>query len=117
MREEINTMPTKTLVRDEILGVNNLRNLSQKNLMEMVDNNEKLGLIANNELAIAMIRWDKYEKIIDLLESQQHKIEMLESLFEDSELAKMYGEHIEQVEKGNSKTHRIEKPEDVFKML
>lgn len=117
MREEVIVMPTKTISREETMGVNNLRNLSQKNLMEMVDNNEKLGLIANNELAIAMIRWDKYEKIVDLVESQAHQIELLQSLFEDSELAKVYGEHIEEAEKGNSKTHRIDKPEDVFKML
>lgn len=43
--------------------------------------------------------------------------EMKDSLLEDVELARMYGEHIKEVEKGNSTTHSIKKPEDLFKLL
>ncbi|MED4286322.1 hypothetical protein P4679_30780 [Priestia megaterium] len=42
---------------------------------------------------------------------------MKDSLLEDVELARMYGEHIKEVEKGNSTTHSIKKPEDLFKLL
>jgi hypothetical protein len=40
-----------------------------------------------------------------------------ESLLEDIILAEAFGSDIEEAECGNTKTHCIEKPEDIFKLL
>ncbi|WP_456364446.1 hypothetical protein [Priestia aryabhattai] len=49
--------------------------------------------------------------------NSNRKVQVSESLFEDKELSKMYGDHIEKAEKGQSETHHINKPEDVFNLL
>lgn len=111
------TLPTKYLEREETLPANTLRNISQKSLLEMVTNFEKLGLIVNNNLSIAMLSWDRYENLVDIIENQAKKIEELESLFEDLQLAQMYGQDVLRVEKGKNTSYEIDSAEDLFKML
>jgi len=110
-------MPTKTLEREETLPANSLRTLSQKSLVEMVDNFEKLGLIVNNELSIAMMDWKKYERIVDLIQEQEEMILNLTNMFEDVELAVKYGEKVIRAEKGESKSYEINSAEELFNML
>lgn len=110
-------MPTKTLEREETLAANSLRNLSQKSLMEMVKSYEKLGLIVNNEIQMALLSWQNYEGLVDLIHEQNEKIHKLESLIEDLQLAEQYGDDVLRVEKGQSVSYEIDSAEDLFKLL
>lgn len=110
-------MPTKELIKDETLAANSLRTLSQKSLMEMVKTNEKLGLIVNNELEIAMLSWEKYEEIVDLVHRQEQRIEELECLVEDVVLSHNYGESIIKVEQGVRDRFLVNSIDEAFKML
>ena len=110
-------MPTKLLERDETLAANSLRSLSQKSLMEMVTNFEKLGVIVNNDISIAMLSWDRYEGLVDLIHEQNEIISNLESLVEDLQLAKQYGEDVVRVESGQSKTYEVDSASQVFNMI
>jgi hypothetical protein len=116
-RKEEFKMPTKTLEREETLAANSLRSLSQKSLMEMVSSYEKLGLIVNNELQMALLSWENYEEIVDLVETQNEKIEELESMIEDMELAFLYGERANKAEKGESKSFEVASVDELFSML
>lgn len=110
-------LPTKQLEREETLAANTLRNISQKSLLEMVNNFEKLGLIVNNNLSIAMLSWKRYEDLIDLLHEKVDRISELESILEDLQLANLYGEDVLRVEKGENRSYEIDNAEELFKML
>lgn len=110
-------MPTKLLEKEETLPANSLRNISQKSLVEMVSNYDKLGLIVNNELSIAMLSWENYSNLVDLIQTLQEKNEELESLIEDIQLAKLYGEDVLRVENGQSVSYEIDSAEDLFKLI
>jgi len=45
------------------------------------------------------------------------QIDHNESLLEDIILVEEFGSEIEEAERGNTKTHRIERPEDIFELL
>ncbi|WP_373894331.1 hypothetical protein [Virgibacillus sp. CBA3643] len=111
------TMPTKFLKKDETLAANSLRSLSQKSLMEMVTDNEKLGLIVNNDLSIAMLSWENYEKLVDLIEVQNKKIQEMEHLLEDIDLAEIYGEDIIKSEEGKSNAYKVKDVDELFGLL
>lgn len=110
-------MPTKLLEREETLAANSLRSLSQKSLMEMVTNFEKLGVIVNNDISIAMLSWQKYVELVDLIHEQNEIISNLESLVEDFKLAKLYGEDVIKAEAGQGKTYEIESASQLFNMI
>jgi hypothetical protein len=110
-------MPSKLLEREETLPANSLRSLSQKALLEMVSNYEKLGLIVNNELSIAMLSWEKYERIVDLIQTMDEKIAEYESIIEDFELAQMYGDDVVRAEKDKNASYEIDTAEDLFRLL
>lgn len=110
-------MPTKVLKREETMPANSLRSLSQKDLLEMLEVYEKLGLIVNNNLSIAMLSWERYEKIVDLIQQQNDKIVELESFIEDVQLAAKYGEDVLKIENGLSKSYEFDSAEDLFNMI
>lgn len=110
-------MPTKLLDKEEILPANSLRTLSQKSLMEMVINFDKLGLIINNNLSIAMLSWDKYEVLVDIIDEQNKKIAELENVIEDINLVAEYGEDILRVERDESKSYQVDTTEELFNLL
>lgn len=114
---ERNKLPTKQLEREETMAANTLRNISQKSLLEMVNNFEKLGLIVNNNLSIAMLSWERYENLVDLLQEQNNKIAELEGMLEDLQLAKIYGEDVLRAEKGKNTSYEIDNAEELFKLL
>lgn len=116
MEEEFK-LPNKLLEREETFPANALRELSQKSLMEKVSNYEKLGLIVNNQLSIAMLSWENYEKLIDLIENQNDRIAKLENALEDIQLVQMYGKGILDAEKNGSKSFEVDTVEDLFKLL
>lgn len=110
-------MPTKHLEKEETLAANALRSLSQKSLIDMVNSFEKLGLIVNNNLSIAMLSWDKYESLVDMIQTQMEKINELESVLEDIQLAQLYGEDVLAIDKGNNRSYEVDSAEELFKML
>lgn len=114
---ERNKLPTKLLEKEETLPANTLRNISQKSLLEMVNNFEKLGLIVNNNLSVAMLSWDKYENLVDMIQSQLDRINELEGMLEDLQLAEIYGEDVLRVEKSKNTSFEIDSAEELFKML
>ncbi|AKU27535.1 hypothetical protein ABEO87_13825 [Geobacillus stearothermophilus] len=110
-------MPTKTLTKEETLPASALRSLSQKSLLEMVNAFDKLGVIVNNNLSIAMLSWEKYEQLVDNIQELQSKIDELESLYEDIQLAKEYKEDVERVEKGQSESRTFKSIDEIFDLL
>lgn len=110
-------MPTKKLSKEEILPANNLRTISQKALIEKAKKVDKLGIFSNNDLSLAMLDWEKYESIVELIEEQQKLIAHYENLFEDYYLAQKYGEEILKIEEGKAELLEVDNIDDVFGML
>jgi hypothetical protein len=80
-RKESIHMSTK-FAKEETLPANKLRTLSQRDLMDLLSKHEKLGLIVKDELAIAMIK-------VETLEAMVERINSLEDLVEDLELSNL----------------------------
>ncbi|MDG5473914.1 hypothetical protein P6709_19490 [Jeotgalibacillus sp. ET6] len=110
-------MPTKFLEREATLAARDLRTLSQKALVEKVQHLDKLGLIINDQLSIAMVSWNRYEEIVDLIEKQNDLISQLENYIEDTELAKMYDDRARKIEKGEVETFEFNSAKELFEML
>jgi len=117
MTKEDFVMPTKVLEREETLPARSLRTLSQKDLLEMVEKFEKLGLIVNDNLSVAMLSWDKYENIVDLIQEQKDKIAEMENFIEDIQLSAEYGEDVIRAEKNLNKSYEFDSAEDLFDMI
>lgn len=79
-----------------------LRNLSQKKLKRIVEENTVIGLIIKDELAIAMMGMKDYERLLKYVEE-------LEQIVEEAMLIKKVG--IEELE--TSKEEFIEMPENL----
>lgn len=110
-------MPTKTIEKEQTIPAKNLRKLSQKSLLNMVEESEKIGIIANDNLSIAMLSWKKYEDIIDLINKQEEQIKEMQNIVEDALLSKEYGKDILKAEKGEAKTYQAENIDEVFNLL
>lgn len=110
-------MPTKELVKEEIIAASDLRTFSQKTLLEMAENFDKLGVISNNHLALALMSWGKYEQIVDQIKLLSNKIEEYENLLEDIELAKQYKDRVMRVEEGRVSSIAVDSLDDVFEFI
>lgn len=117
MTKEGFNMPTKVLEKGETLPARSLRTLSQKDLLKKLEKYEKLGLIANDHLSVAMLSWDKYENIVNLIQEQNKKIDELKNFIEDIQLSADYGEDVLRVEKGLNKSYAFDSAEDLFNMI
>lgn len=116
MKEGFN-MPTKVLKKEETLPARSLRTLSQKDLLKLLEKFEKLGLIVNDHLSVAMLSWDKYENIVNLIQEQNEKIAELENIIEDIQLSAEYGEDVLRAEKDLNKSYAFDSAEDLFNMI
>lgn len=110
-------MPTKELVKEEIIAASDLRTFSQKTLLQMAENFDKLGVISNNHLALALMSWGKYEQIVDQIKLLSNKIEEYENLLEDIELAKQYNDRVMDVEEGRVSSIAVDSLDDVFELI
>jgi len=110
-------MPSKVLGREETLPARSLRTISQKDLLEMLENSEKIGLIINDNLSVAMLSWDRYEDIVDLIQKQNDKITELENFIEDIQLSAEYGEDVLRAEKDLNKSYKFDSAKDLFNMI
>lgn len=110
-------MPTKSLEREAILPAKILRQASQKKLLELVTKSEKTGVIVNDDLAIAMLSWDKYEELVDVIEVQNQKIHEYEDILDDLHASYLYGDQVNAIESGDSEEYVIHNIDDMFKKL
>lgn len=110
-------MPTKFLEREATLPARELRTLSQKALVDKVEHLEKIGLIINDQLSIALVSWNRYEEIVDVIEKQKNLIDELKSYIEDMELDSAYRERLSAIENGEVETFEFNSAADLFKTL
>lgn len=101
----------------ELLSGNKLYSLSQQNLLSLVESNEKIGIVINDRISIAMLKWDSYEELLNTLVTQENRINELKSHFEDLILAVYYSAAIEAAEHGNSKEYVVDNLNEVLNML
>jgi len=117
MKGEKQIMPTKLLEKEATLPASELRKMSQKDLIRRVSGTEKLGVIANNHVALALLSWDKYENIVDLLTTKDQLIFDLENQIEDMLLANSYGKDVINIERGQQKSYNVDSIDEVFAMI
>ena len=101
----------------ELLSGNKLYSLSQQNLLSLVESNEKIGIVINDRISIAMLKWEKYEGLLSTLVIQENRINELENHFEDLILAVYDSATIEAAELGNSKEYVVDNLSEVLNML
>ncbi|MBT2582894.1 hypothetical protein [Planococcus sp. ISL-109] len=100
--------------RRQLLKAQTLRSLSQKNLMDIVNKEEPIGLLVNNELSIAMLSWGKYEELIERMTEKDRLIEDLQSQIEDVLLNKHVGQAVLNAESGKNEEYTVGSLSDVF---
>ena len=101
----------------ELLSGNKLCSLSQQQLLSLVESNEKVGIVINDRISIAMLKWNKYEELSNTLVTQENRINEIESHFEDLILAVYYSAAIEVAEHGNSKEYVVDNLNEVLNIL
>lgn len=67
-----------TFTKHETLPARDLRTISQKSLLDLVNKNDKVGLILNDEISIAMVKVEKLEEILLRLYRLEELFERLE---------------------------------------
>lgn len=107
-------MPTKSLEKKETMPAKDLRSLSQKNLLDKLSQNEKLAIIMNDDIKAALLRWDKYEQMVDRIEFLSAKVEELQSDIEDHQLNERYGEAAVKAEENTATSYGIQEIENTF---
>ncbi|ANU09607.1 hypothetical protein BBH88_04495 [Planococcus antarcticus DSM 14505] len=107
----------KTPSNKELLSGDRFQSLSLQNLLSLVENNEKVGIVINDQVSIAMLKWDKYEELLNSLVTQENRISEIESQFEDLILAVNDSAAIQAVENGHSKEYAVDNLTEVFDML
>lgn len=71
-------MVTKHFEARELLAFSQLRTLNQKELIESLDQNEKIGIVIKDKLQVAMISMEKYENIVETVHEYGRLLEWLE---------------------------------------
>ncbi|MED4035663.1 hypothetical protein [Priestia megaterium] len=113
----MNMTMEKRFTHEEIIPANNLRSMSQKSLIELLEAKGKLGLIVNNEPGITMMKWEDYDQLIDSLNAMKDRIRQLEEQIEDIELVSTYGDALIASERGETKLYEVENVSDIFKLV
>ncbi len=107
-------MPTKSLEKRETMPAKDLRSLSQKNLLDKLNQNEKLAIIMNDDIKAALLSWDKYEQMVDRIEFLNAQVEELQSDREDYQLNERYGEAATKAEENTAASYGIQEIENTF---
>jgi hypothetical protein len=83
IREKLK-MITKTFEPKEMLPFGQLRTLNQKDLLQSLDENDKLGIVIKDQLKVAMIDMEKYQIMVDAVQEYKRLLELLDEreLFE-----------------------------------
>lgn len=94
-----------------------LRNISQSQWVEKTLKHDKIGLIVNNELQLALMHWSKYKEMFEVMKKLKERNEELEALLEDADTAIAYSDRAERFERGESELIRASSPEDMVESL
>src|SRR5690625_1064410 len=105
------------LDEDTIVPGSKLRSLSQSQWIDKTLKHDKIGLIVNNELQLALMHWSKYKEMFDAMRRLKERNIELEELLEDSEEATAYSERAEKYESGESTLIRASSPEEMINKL
>src|SRR5690554_4002125 len=89
-----------------------LRSLSQSQWIEKTLKHDKIGLIVNNELQLALMHWSKYKEMFDAMKSLKERNIALEEMLEDLEAVQDYSERAEKYEDGESTLISASSPEE-----
>lgn len=94
---------TDRLEDESLFPGSKLRNLSQKEWVEETLKHDKIGLIVNNELQLALMHWKRYKEMFEAIQYLKEKNDELESTIEDLEAALNYSKRAERFEQGEAK--------------
>lgn len=78
LKEIKNIMVTKHFEPREMLAFSQLRTLNQKELIQSLDQNDKLGIVIKDKLQVAMISMEKFEYLVELVQEYGRLLEWLE---------------------------------------
>ncbi len=84
-------MITNTFEPKELLPFSQLRTLNQKDLLQSLEQNDKLGIVIKDQLKVAMIDMDKYQQMVNALQ----EYERLQDWVEERELYERIGQREE----------------------
>lgn len=91
IRREALKMITNTFEPKEMLPFSQLRTLNQKELLHSLEENDKLGIVIKDQLKVAMINMDKYQKIVEALQEHERLLDWIE----ERELYEKIGHRLE----------------------
>lgn len=78
-----------------------LRKLSQSQWIEKTLKHDKIGLIVNNELQLALMHWSKYKEMFEAMKHLKERNAELEELLEGPDAALQYSARAEKFETGD----------------
>lgn len=105
------------LDEDTIFPGSKLRSLSQSQWIDATLKHDKIGLIVNNELQLALMHWSKYKEMFDAMRRLKERNIELEEMLEDSEVAIAYSERAEKYESGESTLVSASSQEEMINKL
>ena len=105
------------LDEDTIVPGSKLRSLSQSQWIDATLKHDKIGLIVNNELQLALMHWSKYKEMFNAMKRLKERNIELEEMLEDSEVAIAYSERAEKYESGESTLVSASSPEEMINKL
>ncbi|WP_145950346.1 hypothetical protein [Paenibacillus sp. Y412MC10] len=69
---------TKTFETKEMLPFSQLRTLNQKEMLQSLEENDKLGIVIKDQLKVAMMDMEKYEKMVDALQEYERLLDWMD---------------------------------------
>ncbi|AIY06825.1 hypothetical protein Plano_2860 [Planococcus sp. PAMC 21323] len=107
----------KTPLNKELISGDKFQSLSLQKLLSLVESNEEVGIVINDQVSIAILKWEKYEELLSVLATQENRINEIESQFEDLILSINTSEAVQAAESGHSKKYAVENLTEAFDML
>lgn len=104
----------KTFTHEEILPANSLRTLSQKDIMELLNRFGKIGFITNNRPEMTLLKWERYDEMVQTIEQLNQKVEELENQLDDMFLSEVYWESVAEAELKGEERYRVPKDEEAI---
>lgn len=115
--KENGTAYSDHLEDETLIPGSQLRKVSQSQWVEKTLKHDKIGLIVNNELQLALMHWSKYKEMFEVMKHLKERNEELEELLEDSDAAKHYSIRAEKFEAGEADLIKGSTPEEMTRKL
>lgn len=78
VKENELNMITNNFEPKEMLAFSQLRTLNQKELIQSLDQNDKLGIVIKDKLQVAMINMEKYQMLVEAVQNYSRLLEWLD---------------------------------------